>query len=118
MAGIGFTLERLAHGRTLSSVAAAYVYAAALVAGPWIFTVLGVAGISFAACTTACDDLQVFRSIIIYNSVFSLIWSSPIAFVATRFVSDQIYVGKNQHVMFALVVSLGVFALEIGRAHV
>ena len=111
MAGIGFTLERLAHGRTLSSVAAAYVYAAALVAGPWIFTVLGVAGISFAACTTACDDLQVFRSIIIYNSVFSLIWSSPIAFVATRFVSDQIYVGKNQHVMFALVVSLGVFAL-------
>ena len=84
MAGIGFTLDRMTKGPSLSVIVGAYVYAAFLVAGPWIFTVLGIGGVSLAACTGQCPSVQVFRSVIIYNSVFSLVVTSPIAFVCTR----------------------------------
>ncbi len=94
MAGIGFTLERMARGGSLTSVVGAYGHAVMVVAGPWIFTLIGLAGTSFVACDAGCRDVQVFRSIIIYNSVFALIASSPIVFVSTRFIADRIFMKR------------------------
>jgi polysaccharide biosynthesis protein PelG len=110
MAGIGFTLERMAHGRVLSGAVGSYIYAAFLVSGPWIFTVLGIAGVSQIACPGPCMGVQAFRSVIIYNSAFALIVTSPIAFVATRFISDQIYLKRYQSVTFTFAASLALFA--------
>lgn len=111
MAGIGFTLEGMTRRDSLSSVAGAYGHAAMIVAGPWIFTIIGLAGTSFAACSTGCLDVEIYRSIIIYNSVFALIITSPIVFVCTRFIADRIYVQRFESVMFILVASLSLYCV-------
>jgi uncharacterized membrane protein len=111
MAGINITIERMTHQPALSGIAAAYVYAALVVAGPWIFTVLGIVGLSTGSCSTGCDQLPVFRSVVIYNSLFSLLVTSPLAFWSGRYVSDQLHVGRTQSIFFALVASLGAFSL-------
>jgi uncharacterized membrane protein len=109
MGSINLTLERMSRRRALSSVAAAYVYAALLIAGPWIFTVVGLAGLSSAHCPDPCGGLVVFRSIVIYNSMSSLVLTSPLAFLCARYVSDQQFSNRPQSVIYALVVALSVF---------
>lgn len=111
MAGIGFTLERMAYNQTLTGAVGAYVYAAFLVAGPWIFIVLAIAGISLAACIGVCLNIEIFRSVIIYNSVFSLIVTSPISYVCTRFISDQIYKKETDKIIFSLYVAIALLAV-------
>jgi len=110
VAGIGFTLERMTKGRSLSVAVSAYFSAAFLVAGPWIFTVLAIAGASLVACERQCLEVQIFRSIVIYNSVFSLLVTSPIAFVCTRFVSDRIAAKDYESVTFTLITAIVAFA--------
>jgi uncharacterized membrane protein len=110
MAGIGFALERLTQGRSLSLAAGAYFCAAFLVGGPWIFTILGIAGISLAACQAPCGAVLIFRSVIIYNSVFSLILTSPIAYVCTRYISDRIFVRKYESITFTFIAGLIAFS--------
>ena len=77
-----------------------------IVAGPWIFTIIGLVGTSFAACDAGCLDVQIYRSIIIYNSAFALVVTSPIVFVCTRFIADRIYIRQFDSVVFVLVASL------------
>jgi uncharacterized membrane protein len=111
MAGIGFTLERMTKGRSLSVAVGAYLSAAFLVAGPWIFTVLAIAGASLVACETQCLEVQIFRSVVIYNSVFCLVVTSPIAYVCTRFVSDRIVAKDYESVTFTLIAAIAAFAI-------
>lgn len=81
MSGINTTIEWMTRQRALTSIAVGYVYAALLVAGPWIFTVIGLVGLSAGSCAAGCDQLPVFRSIVIYNSLFALVVTSPLAFL-------------------------------------
>ncbi len=97
--------------RSLTSIATAYIYAALLVAGPWIFTVLGIFGLSYAGCSSPCDQLAVFRSIVIYNSLYALVVTTPLAFFFGRYVGDRLYVGGTASIFFAFVVSLALFCL-------
>lgn len=97
--------------RSLSTFATAYVYAALLVAGPWIFTMLGIVGLSSTGCTANCDQLALFRSVVIYNSLFSLVVTSPVAFFAGRYVSDRLYAGQTNAVFFVFLASLTLFCL-------
>jgi polysaccharide biosynthesis protein PelG len=114
MSSVNIALERMTRQRGLSRVAAAYVYSALLVAGPWIFTVIGLFGLGAASCSSTCINQPVFRSIIIYNSMFSLIFTSPLAFLCARHVSDQLHRRRTDGVMHTLLVSLGIlFALVI-----
>jgi uncharacterized membrane protein len=111
MTGINVTIEAMTRRGTLSGVLGAYLYAALLVAGPWIFTVLGLFCLSAATCEGSCIDLTIFRSIVIYNSMYALIVTSPLAFISGRYVSEQLDSGREDSVFYALVVTLAVFAL-------
>jgi polysaccharide biosynthesis protein PelG len=111
MSGINTTIERMTRQRPLSGIVIAYVYAALLVAGPWIFTMVGIVGLSSTGCSTVCDQLVLFRSIVIYNSLFSLVVTSPLAFFSGRFIADQLYLGRSQGVYSTFIGSLGVFCL-------
>jgi len=51
MSGISTSIEWMARQRTLTVIIAGYVYAAFLVAGPWLFTMLGIAGLGVARCS-------------------------------------------------------------------
>jgi len=104
------TIEAMTRQGTLSGVFGAYLYAAFLVAGPWIFTVLGLFSLGAGKCEGSCIDLTVFRSIVIYNSMYALIVTSPLAFITGRYASEQVYRQGDKHVFYALVISLGVFA--------
>jgi polysaccharide biosynthesis protein PelG len=110
MTSITITIESMTRQGVLSSIFAAYLYAALLVAGPWIFTVLGLLWLS-APCDGPCTDLTIFRSIVIYNSMFALIVTSPLAFFSGRYVSEDLHSGRNENVFYTLVLSLSVFAL-------
>jgi len=94
---------------TLSALLGAYCYAALLVAGPWIFTVIGLLWLGTAACNEPCPDLTVFRSIVIYNSMYALIVTSPLAFISGRYVSEQMHNGGHESVFGGLVLSLSIF---------
>jgi uncharacterized membrane protein len=112
MAGIGFALQRMAEGRSLTGQASAYLYSTFIVAGPWVFMVLAIAGQSLAACPAdRCVEVQSFRSILVYNFLFSLIISSMISLPITRYVSDEIYAKRDQFIAGACVVALGIFVL-------
>jgi uncharacterized membrane protein len=113
MSGINITIERMTRQPALTSIVAGYIYAALLVAGPWIFTMLGIVGLSSAGCSADCDALTLFRSVVIYNSLFSLVVTSPLAFLSGRYIADQLYVGRTQGVYFVFTVSLAAFCLIV-----
>src|SRR5262245_55930066 len=112
MSSTNITIEAMTRHGALSSLFGAYLYAAMLVAGPWIFTVLGLFCLSSAAtCDGACTDLIIFRSVVIYNSMYALIVTSPLAFITARYVADQLHGRRLDSAFYALVVSLSFFAL-------
>ena len=111
MSSVNSTIEWMTRRGTLSSIVLAYVYAGLLVAGPWIFTVIGITGLSGMNCTGECNQLPLFRSIVIYNSMFALVVTSPIAFLSGRYVSGELFRGRTNGVFFALTASLAMFCL-------
>jgi polysaccharide biosynthesis protein PelG len=111
MSHINARIERITYGRALSGIAAGYICAALLVAGPWIFTMLGIAGLSAISCTGPCGQLALFRTIVIYNSMFSLVATSPIAFFAGRHTANQLHAGRTDGMFGLLTCGLVLFCL-------
>ncbi|HTI80388.1 MAG TPA: exopolysaccharide Pel transporter PelG [Acetobacteraceae bacterium] len=107
----GITIEWMARQRGLTGIILAYVYAALLVAGPWLFTILAVFGLSAAKCSSGCDQLPLFRSIVIYNSLYALVITSPLGFLAGRHISDQLYVNRTECVISVFVTCFVAFCL-------
>ena len=92
MAGIGFTLRKLAARDDLFGVARAFTHAAFAAAGPWLFTVLAIAGITVLYSEYyPAEQILNFRVIVIYNFSFSLVLSAPIFMVITRYLADYIH---------------------------
>ena len=104
-------IERMTRQRALSGVALAYLCAALMVAGPWIFTMIGVAGLSAASCVAPCEQLPLFRTIVIYNSIFSLVVTSPLTFFAGRYAADKLHGGGTQGIFGLLAAELAVLCL-------
>lgn len=95
MAGIGFALRRLTQRDDLIGLIQAYAHSALASTGPWLFTILCLAGINFfAGLDVDPVDLATFRLIIMYNFAFSLVFSGPLVMVCTRCLADYIYVKK------------------------
>src|SRR5512145_3045380 len=92
MAGIGFGLRALGARDNLLAPVASIGHAAAIAAGPWLFT---VAALQLIAILTAArlppSVLDGFRLAVIYAFALSLIVSAPFALVAARLVGDALY---------------------------
>lgn len=111
MAGIGFELRRLGRQETLSSLASAFGHAAIVAAGPWLFTILSLAIITFTVeQIVGLDTLATFRIIIIYAFATSLVITSPVTIVATRLVADALWLKKTDAVRPLLI---GAFGLSV-----
>ena len=111
MSAAQMRIEQLTRQPALSGVVLAYVCAALIVAGPWIFTMLGIAGLSAVSCAEACAQLPLFRTVVIYNSMFSLVLTSPLAFFVGRHVADEMHGGRLEHVFAPLVAGLALLCL-------
>lgn len=93
MAGIGFELNRLARKDDIMGIIGAFLHSAFATAGPWLFTVVALAAITYLYGGAGDNtELLNFRGIIIYNFSFSLVLSAPIFMVMTRYLADQIHV--------------------------
>jgi uncharacterized membrane protein len=104
MAGIGFVLKRLANRDDLLGVLGAFNHGTVAAAGPWLFTVVALAGIVllFPGAYNQEDVLN-FRETIVYNFSTTLMLSGPVYLVVTRYLADAIH---RQRVVLAPTVLL------------
>lgn len=92
MAGIGFELKQLTKQDNLIGVVHAYASAGFAAAGPWLFTILAIAGITLLyANFLSYDNLINFRVVLVYNLAASLVLSAPVFMVITRYIADRIH---------------------------
>lgn len=95
MAGIGFVLRKLMKKEDLSSILRAYFHAILASSGAWLFTVLALGSFFFVFKNWHhTEEVENFRAIILYNFSFSLVLSSPIVLISTRYLADCIYEKK------------------------
>jgi uncharacterized membrane protein len=95
MAGIGFELRKLLRRDDLLGILQGYGHSALAATGPWLLTILTLAGIGFLGRNQIQpDDLLEFRLIVIYNFALSLVMTGPVVMVATRYLADAIYAKK------------------------
>jgi uncharacterized membrane protein len=111
MAGIGFQLRKLSRQDSLSSVVAAAGHAAVIAAGPWLFTILSLAGITLTTDrVTGLETLATFRIVVIYAFAVSLVLTAPVTMVATRLVADALWLKRPERVRPLL---MGAFAIAL-----
>ncbi|WP_448189939.1 exopolysaccharide Pel transporter PelG [Azospirillum sp. sgz301742] len=109
MAGIGFALRKLARRDDLLGVLQGYAHSAFIASGPWMFTILALAGINLLGRNLAAEDeLTLFRVVIIYNFCFSVVLTGPLVLVATRYLADAIYLKQVDTAPGMLLANLGV----------
>ncbi len=112
MAGIGFTLRKLARKDDLLGVLHAYGSAMLAAAGPWLFTVLALGGITNIYTNFfSMEGLLNFRVIVIYNFAFSLVLSAPVFMVATRYIADNIHKRDVTNVPSIMIGSMAILYL-------
>lgn len=108
MAGIGFALRKLARRDDLLGVLQGYAHSAFISSGPWMFTILALAGINLIGRdVVAEDELALFRVIVIYNFCFSVVLTGPLVLVATRYLADAIYLKQVDTAPGMLLANLG-----------
>ena len=105
MAGIGFRLRRLVEDQGLVGFLTGYSAAAAIMAGPWIVTILTVLGVALLG-----GDQLVFETYVTHVYQASLILAGFLQFPATRYLADLLYRQNYRAVFpaftFTLVISL------------
>ena len=107
VAGIGFQLRRLARQDTISAIVAAAGHAAMVAAGPWLFTIATLAGITIATDRiVGLDVLATFRALVIYAFAISLVFSAPVTIVATRLVGDALWLRQPGRILGLLLGGL------------
>lgn len=92
MAGIGFVIRKLMREDTPMATFRAYMHAALAAAGPWILTILTIGGITLITYKMGQKDiLYEFRLLLVYNFSCSLVLSSPLFLISTRYLADRFY---------------------------
>ncbi|MFN8382602.1 MAG: exopolysaccharide Pel transporter PelG [Anaerolineales bacterium] len=115
MAGIGFELKKLFAKKGLLLQARANLYASLVVAGPMLMGALFLLGAryisTFGGASIHQQDLIVV--IITYSLLFSLILTSSLLFVLSRFVADMLYIDAHERVLPSMYGAISFF-LVIG----
>ncbi|MBP2300618.1 exopolysaccharide Pel transporter PelG [Azospirillum picis] len=108
MAGIGFALRRLARRDDLLGILQGYAHSAFITSGPWMFTILALAGINLIGRDlVGMEQLTLFRVVVIYNFGFSVVFTGPLVLVATRYLADAIYAKEVEAAPGMLLATLG-----------
>jgi uncharacterized membrane protein len=117
MAGIGFELRKVLAEGGIARFLAVGLAGTALVAGPWLLSVLGIFLIQRFASSLLSEAPALFLSTIVYCYAFSLIIMSGLHYVFTRWISDLIYEKKEREVgsaLLACVLLVGAGSALIG----
>jgi uncharacterized membrane protein len=125
MAGIGFELRRLLQKDSIGGRGQAYAFAAIIGSGPWVLSIVAILAISLVNIRQNFPSAFVnqFQVSITYLMAFSLILTSPLQLMLTRFVADRLFEQRHRLILAnlfgALIVTfftaglLGVMALAL-----
>jgi polysaccharide biosynthesis protein PelG len=102
VAGIGFELKRVLRQGGVFRFIGVSLAGTAIVAGPWLLSVLGIFLIQRYAGAALAEAPVLFSAVVVYSYAFSLILFSGLHYVFTRQVSDLIYDEKNREAGSAL----------------
>ena len=92
MAGVTYSIRKLAEKGNTLNLAFAFAYSIFLSSGAWLFTIGGVGIILIWGPLMFPDRIiKEFQSVIIYNFSISFVLSGIISFIICRDVSDKIY---------------------------
>ena len=101
MAGIGFKLRELIRTDTLSGLMQAYSIAGIISSGPWVLSIVGILLIGIISTDNASTPFFVgqFQISVTYLMAISLLLTSPLQLMLTRFIADRLYEKKDDQVL-------------------
>ncbi len=100
MAGIGFRLRSLIKQDSFSGLLQAYGFAGIISSGPWVLSILGILVIGVINTDKSIPPfVEEFQISVTYLMAFSLLLTSPLQLLFTRFISDRIYEKKENLVL-------------------
>ncbi len=104
MAGIGFELRRLLQKKTLGGLAQAYGYAAIIGSGPWVLSIVAILAIGLLSASQTMPSAFVgqFQVSVTYLVAFSLILTSPLHLMVTRYVADRLFERRDTLILGSL----------------
>ena len=101
MAGIGFRLRELTKTDTWSGLTLAYGFAGVIGSGPWVLSIVGILliGILNTENLTTPYHVGQFQISVTYLMAGSLILTSPLQLMITRFIADRLYEKQDKNVL-------------------
>lgn len=104
MAGVGFSIRKLRADDTYSGALQVYASAALISSGPWLISILALLVVGIFAASLAPDpaDVERFQTAITWLFGLSLLLTTPLQLVFTRYVSDLIYADHPEKVLPSL----------------
>lgn len=116
MAGIGFELKKLFKKEGLLSNLRAYLYSIFVTVGPVVISVIAITFMKFLLTYigVARYDIEILQGTIMYSFIFSVILSSGYCMVLSRYLSDRLYMKKEEDILPALYGSLSVMIFVSG----
>ena len=117
MAGVGFSLRRLEGSETYAGLARVYATAGIISSGPWLISILTLLFVGLAAQRLApsAASVQHFQVAVTWLFALSLLLSTPLQLLFTRYVSDLLYLERDD---LALPSLWGVMAVMSGLSGV
>lgn len=107
MAGIGFLLREWVNQKGVGQWFIIYAYSALIFSGPWLISNLSLGALSiFAIASLQEIEVRIFTVIIVYTYCFSLITTGVIQLGTTRYISDQLFMSRDEKVIPAFIGSL------------
>lgn len=94
MAGIGFELKKMLRDDSWFGLLKTYAYAGAISSGPWVLSILGIMLVGIMSLSNkgvSSTWLGEFLVSVTWLMSFSLVLSSLLQLVFTRFMADQLY---------------------------
>lgn len=101
MAGIGFELKKLFKRRGLFAAFRAYGYAGVVCTGPMLLGIVLLLGVMYLCDTTGASrqERELLVCMITYTLLASLLVTSFLSMVVTRFIADMLYEEKYEAVL-------------------
>ncbi len=101
MAGIGFRLRNLMNSESYTGLLQAYSFASIISSGPWVLSIVGILLIGVLNTDHGYTQpyFGEFQISVTYLMAFSLLLTSPLQLMFTRFISDRLYEKKDDLVL-------------------
>jgi uncharacterized membrane protein len=116
MAGVGFQLRRLLEQDNYLATLQAFIFSGIISSGPWVLSIAGIMtiGLVTAGSTVGSTFAAPFQISVTYLMMISLLLTSPVQLIFTRYVADRLYEGSEQRVLPNLFGAITIMTLFSG----